>query len=776
MCIERSKYALKLLAVKDNWQSYDWPAPQVYEHTVDTLAAVCFSARLPARRQSPHVHTQRNGLKNLYTRCYAVCFEDLTLSQSYQIRAALAGLLAVIAVPIGSAQVASSSLQSAKAILQLPQEVIRTAPQARLRGVVTESDWYRGFFLQDRSSGIWVFYEKPNSLRVGDDVIIEGTVGAGTYSPVVLAQKVTTLGRAPLPRPKPTTFIRLSNGAEDSQYVTVKGLVRSVGAHSARVHPSRSWLRLEMDGEPLDISLPIEQFEPAHKLIGAYVQIDGVASCTKNEDRQIIEPTLMTSGMEDIHVLTPPPSDLFSIPLTPVGSLMQYRSGNSIDRRAKVQGVATFYWPGESVIIEDRGQAIYIKTTQTDPLSIGDQIEVVGFPTLTATGPMLDDAVFHRLRAGLTVGSTTVQSEQLINGEYNNTLVNLQGKLMRELFEPTRTVLLIRDGSQVVQAELVDWNGKRSLPRIPEGTEIKVTGVCRLEVLGTWNVGPPNSTSLSYKLLLRDENDIEVLRAPSWWTTTRLIYLAIVLSLLLLALGALIIYTKIKHWRIHTIMEDRERLALELHDTLAQGFAGLGFQLRAIRNEIPVEMDHLRGQVDLAYELARHSHKEARKSVAPSPHLTLIEGDVLKTLLETGQAMTHGGGVTITAEYEGTPFRCTPEMADACVRIGQEAIANAIRHGTPTHIGIRLSLVQGELALSICDNGQGFVNSGSLLGFGLNGMRKRAAAVSGQLEIETQPGLGTTIRFSAPVPRRSRIQTVFGSYKSFFKRRRHVTE
>ena len=97
------------------------------------------------------------------------------------------------------------------------------------------------------------------------------------------------------------------------------------------------------------------------------------------------------------------------------------------------------------------------------------------------------------------------------------------------------------------------------------------------------------------------------------------LYIAAILGALVLAFLCLVVYSRVEHWRLRAIHEERERLANEIHDTLAQSFSGIGFQLQAIRKAIPHEIPRLQKQVDLACELVRHSHKEARRSIEPLP-------------------------------------------------------------------------------------------------------------------------------------------------------------
>jgi signal transduction histidine kinase len=206
------------------------------------------------------------------------------------------------------------------------------------------------------------------------------------------------------------------------------------------------------------------------------------------------------------------------------------------------------------------------------------------------------------------------------------------------------------------------------------------------------------------------------------------------------------------HWRLQAVLKEREWLANEMHDTLAQSFAGIGFQLQAIRDAVPDGSPRLRKQVDVAWSLVRHSHKEARRSIEPlsidAPH----EFDLLSALVGSAKKMVGDGSVEVNTESAGPQRAMPPHIYGALLRIGQEAIANAVRHADPRAIGISVSYSAKQVRLAVQDDGCGFVMSASLLGFGLRGMRKRAAAIGARIEIVTEPGFGTCLEVMAPLP------------------------
>jgi signal transduction histidine kinase len=130
----------------------------------------------------------------------------------------------------------------------------------------------------------------------------------------------------------------------------------------------------------------------------------------------------------------------------------------------------------------------------------------------------------------------------------------------------------------------------------------------------------------------------------------------------------------------------------------------------------------------------------------------LAEADLMMSLVASAKQMVEGCSVEVKTVTAGTPTPLPLPIATCLLRIGQEAVANAVRHADPSRLDISISYEKHSVRLSIHDNGRGFMKSGDLLGFGLRGMRKRAAAISGRLEIASQPGEGTRIEVTAPLP------------------------
>ncbi len=665
--------------------------------------------------------------------------------------------------------------RTAAAILALPPDEASQGYSAKLRGVVTHSA-EQGMVIHDATAGIWVYSNDAGRYAPGDELEVEGMIAPGMFAPEINVSTVRKVGRSALPKPERASFRQLSSGDMDAQYVTIVGMVHSVVSRRAAPPSERMSMKIKIDGGYVIATLPETggKFD-VHTFVDALVSVTATAMCSKNNNRQIIAPILAASSLDNVAVLRPSPPDPFSKPLTPISRLMQYRSGTDLDHRVHVAGRLTYYQPGEGLVIEDGSAALNIRTTQMADLALGDRVTVLGFPTPQDSGPILEDAVLQRVSSGTPLSPTPVKLADIHSGKLNYNLITTEGRLVRQLHEPSREVLIIQDKSAIVLAELDAPEGKTRLGTIPEGSSIRISGISTLEIAGTWNYGINSPKDVRCKLLLRSPDDVKIIEPPAWWTTRHVIYIAFGMGALALMFLIHAIRSLVERWRLQTVLAERERLAHEIHDTLAQSFAGIGFQLQAIRRAIPQELPGVRQQVDLAQALVRHSHKEARRSIEPLRSEPQEVVDLLPELSRCAQKMVEGGSVKISTSTSGNSRPIPDHIANTLLRIGQEAIANAIRHADPSHLEIALLYKKSTVTLSVQDDGIGFVKRGDLLGFGLRGMRKRAASIDADLKIRTQPGSGSCIIVTAPLPPSFEVVATWSSFWNYISERRsHV--
>jgi two-component system, NarL family, sensor kinase len=195
-----------------------------------------------------------------------------------------------------------------------------------------------------------------------------------------------------------------------------------------------------------------------------------------------------------------------------------------------------------------------------------------------------------------------------------------------------------------------------------------------------------------------------------------------------------------------SILEERNRMAREIHDTLAQAFTGILAQVGAAKQVLTDDVEATEAHLDLIKELARTGLVEARRSVVALRPQLLEEGSLQSALHRlVAQLRTAAMDTTLYYEIEGAVYSLPTEVESNLLRIGQEALINAIRHANADEIRVKLGYDRDQFCLRVQDNGQGF-GVGSIPaseGFGLLGMSERAERIGAQLTIRSQPGEGT---------------------------------
>ena len=203
--------------------------------------------------------------------------------------------------------------------------------------------------------------------------------------------------------------------------------------------------------------------------------------------------------------------------------------------------------------------------------------------------------------------------------------------------------------------------------------------------------------------------------------------------------------------RQSAVMTERNRLAREIHDTLAQGFTGVIIQLEAAADAgskglVQESEQHLRR----AGDLARESLKEARRSVQALRPGALQSHGLCKALEELFQQMCAGTSLSATFQARGGPGALPPEWEDNLLRICQEVLTNALRHAEATAFHTVLDFGEEGTRLELRDDGRGFHPTARHDGFGLRGIAERVAEMGGVLHLESAPGDGTRVLITLP--------------------------
>lgn len=203
------------------------------------------------------------------------------------------------------------------------------------------------------------------------------------------------------------------------------------------------------------------------------------------------------------------------------------------------------------------------------------------------------------------------------------------------------------------------------------------------------------------------------------------------------------------------ILAERERIARELHDTLAQGFTSILLQIEAARSLLGESEKAAHVPLERAQDLARESLAEARRAIWAIRPRILGQSDLPTALAWLVRDMAAGSGVAVEFTTRGTPRALTVDIETNLLRIIQEAVTNALRHARARTIRVKLTFSEDLLRASVEDDGRGFSPRAARAddGFGLISMRERAESLGGKLVISSHPARGTRILAKVPLPK-----------------------
>jgi signal transduction histidine kinase len=485
-----------------------------------------------------------------------------------------------------------------------------------------------------------------------------------------------------------------------------------------------------------------------------------------NNNNQFLGMWLATAALAELRIVEPSPGAAFALPVRPIASLMRFDVLHSVSERVRIQGSVTQAVPGRGMYVQGDGAAVYAKTIEPPQVRPGCRVDVAGFPAQGEWNPILEDAVYQTRGSGPLPEPPAITTEKALSGDYDCRRVVMEGLLLQASLNPEQPTLVLQSGEKVFLARLADASDLSRLAAMAEDGWLRLEGICvnsRREDLLKQGPLKADVRPDTFHLLVASPADVTVLRKPSWWTTPRI--LAAVGTVLLMVLAALL-WVIVLRYRVavqtgiirrqlarEAVYEERGRIARELHDTLEQELAGIALQLDTASVKLPDAPTAARQLLDLARSLLRHSRAEARRSIMDLRASLLEGGDLAAALQEVAVRAGDGQPVAVEVAVKGQPRRLPGKVETNLLRIAQEALTNALKHGKPSSVKLWLAFGEKGVELRVQDDGAGFdVAEAMTLSaghFGLLGMRERAERINGRFAVQSAPGQGTTVTVAA---------------------------
>jgi signal transduction histidine kinase len=715
-------------------------------------------------------------------------------------RPLLPPLVAVLAVAAAMCDAGDAPVLTRIAEMRaLSREQAALHPAVRVHGVVTFK-WRNGiqsFSIEDGAQGVWVSVSMAKRERVwqGDeavlDALVEGTeveiagvMDPGGYSPDILPASVRATGQRTLPPAPAVSAARLMSGAEDSQRVEVAGVVQS--CVSAQVG---HWLcRVDIGGGHLLATISGDSALTPDRLVDAEVRLTGVAASSRNWRAEFICPRLLISSDADVRIVAPAPSDPFAVERVALKDLATFSPAGRASHRRLIEGTVTYCERGAFLYLQDGACAVRVGSPSLEGFNPGDRVAAAGFVDTSAAVAGLSEAVVRMLGPGpapAPVGTTLKDIQAAFRSvrdmgrpasphDYDGLLVSVSGRLLdlqRDLPADGRR-LVLDCGGALTTADLSAGPGPGAeLDALQPGSWLRVSGVAVVAYApgdGVVDYTLPNRLDL----LCRSGADVVVLAKPSWWTAQRLwAALAATLSIL----GACLVWSLAMRrllrrrtrrleevMRTHrdselefkAAMQERQRLAADMHDGLQQLIAGATYRLEAAAAHLQAIPPAVQEQLSAARGALLRTQEGLRDCLWGLRQVDEGGGGFAALLEHAAASMDHWPAGAVTVSVSGAPFDLSRHVMGSLLMLMQEAVGNAFTHGRATRIQLTLDYQSELLEMRIEDDGGGFdpeTAPGTRLGhFGLESMRHRMVWLGGTVEIVSRPGSGASVRIRLP--------------------------
>jgi signal transduction histidine kinase len=668
----------------------------------------------------------------------------------------------------------AEELRTVQAIRELTVAQTEQKIPVHLRGVVTFFDeQLYSRFIQDDTAGIYLQFPTnigPPMLVSGQQVEVSGLCSPGEYAPVVVVARVQVVGTAPLPAPKPVTYEQLASGMEDSQFVEITGIVRSVQKLNDSPY---NLIEITTGGGQLSVyakKLPVQQSD---ELLDSTVRVRGVCSTKFNHQRQLFAIRLMVSRPEDLEITIPAPKDPFAREARPLGSLLQFAPQDTYGHRVKVAGTVIYYAPDDAIFLQDGEQGVEVKIRGSQPLQLGDRVEVLGFVSHGKYTPVLQDAVCRKIRSGRPLQPAVLTPDEVLKGNHDCRLIQVVARVLDRTLHGSERYLILQDGGFIFNADLKQAEGRDAFAGLANGSRVAVTGVCQIDIdPGDWVAGEAWRAK-AFSIELRSAGDVVLLQAPPWWTLGRVLWMAGALGFAALAAFGWVavlrrqvaertrqleiqIQERQRAERRREIEQERARVAHDLHDDLGAGLTEVNMLSSLVKSPATSAGEKQRYLDDLS-ETARRMVTSLDEIVwAANPRndtvasLVSYFGSYAQRLLDLAGVACGLDIAEVLAEHP-----LDPKFRQEIFFAFKEALTNVVRHAQATQVWLRISVSGERLVVELADNGHGFHLSERRAGCdGLANMSERLKTLGGECEIVSDAQKGTKVRFSAPLPER----------------------
>jgi diguanylate cyclase (GGDEF)-like protein len=443
-------------------------------------------------------------------------------------------------VPLTPAPLTPAPLTSIRAIQTLTNKEANRYLPVDFEATVTFFLASEGtLFVQDGNAAIYVFPTRDASFVPGDRVRVTGTTHAD-FSPSVVGKTITLLHHGTLPPAEPATYDEMIRNKRDCILVTVRAVIRTVDVQFRNDTrdpnaPMHTVARVQMlaEGGYFEALVVGGDAGSLSDLLDAEVEVTGVASYSFDGKMQPIGIVLDVIGRASVKPVTFANASPWSLPATPMDSIVGGYHVRDLTQRVRVHGTITYYQPGTAVVIQDGAKSLWISTLTRETLRIGDVADAIGFPEAQDGHLALTHAEVRDREVWAPIPTKPANVKKLMASENLFDLVSVEGEVATSVREAAQDEYVLKNDGQLFTAIYRHPEGMFApMKQIPEGARVRVIGICSQEESNRFIALRP------VEILLRTPDDIAVVESPSVVNTRNLIIIVALLLTVLFGVGA----------------------------------------------------------------------------------------------------------------------------------------------------------------------------------------------------------------------------------------------
>jgi len=502
-------------------------------------------------------------------------------------------------------------------------------------------------------------------------------------------------------------------------------------------------------------------FTALRSLIGATVRLSGVADKFTTPDRGCLGRILFHHEEDgDIEVVRTPAENFLSLP--PINQILDLEPSKiySLGPHTATGTVVAVWSNTELLIRTNTGRFMRIRIMNEPAPTRGETISAAGFPDTCLFHLNLINAVWKPATNSVAFPAKApkrVKIEDLMStgagrnrysADYYGETIVVRGRLISmpdsvENGDP----LLIDVCGHVVPAFVT----AKLLSRLQHNSTLDITGTLILDT-DNWHPAAPSNAIRRLFIVTHSADDVRVIGTPPWWTPVRL---ATIFGILLTTLTILLVKVRTDRMKTALKVGERTRIAIELHDSVAQSLTGVAMELEAVRRVVDEGKMEILRHLDIGVRALKSCRDDLRNCLWDLRNPTIEDGNLNHAIAYTLKPHIEPQGVNVRIRINIERNVLPDDIVHILLRIIRELTVNAVRHGYATVISIAGVLDKSGLKFSVSDNGCGFDHDripGVLQGhFGLQGIRERLKRLKGSISIRRNIKAGMHISFQIPL-------------------------